>query len=94
MIRKLLTAILAALMISGTAAGLTVWELSLKYEDGPAGIPGTVGLGLAGLTVLYGLVRPFIYRRIRTLAGISNGINPAIVAENHKRTALRLSYTM
>jgi hypothetical protein len=45
------------------AAGLIIWELSLNPHDPKANIPGTVGLGIAGVTAIYGFIRPFIYRR-------------------------------
>jgi hypothetical protein len=76
------------------AAGLIVWELSLKYEDDLAGIPGAVGLGAAGLTALYGFVCPFVYQRSRTLTGIADGINLAVVPENRNWATVRLSYTI
>jgi hypothetical protein len=58
----------------GAAAGLIVWELSMAYEDKLAGIPGSVGLGVAGVTVLYGFIRPAVYKRSHRLAGIADRI--------------------
>jgi TolB-like protein len=78
----------------GGAAGLIIWELSLKYEDDLAGIPGAVGLGVAGVTALYGFIRPFIYQRNGSFAGIADRINIAVVPGNRSGEAVRLSYTV
>jgi hypothetical protein len=78
----------------GAAAGLIVWELSLKYEDDLAGIPGAVGLGVAGVTALYGFIRPMLYNRSHTLAGIADGVNLAVMPGDRGGTAVRLSYTL
>jgi hypothetical protein len=78
----------------GAAAGLIVWELSLDYEDKLAGIPGAVGIGVAGVTVLYGFIRPFVYQRNRRLAGIADRVDIAIVPGNSGRKAVQLSYTL
>jgi TolB-like protein len=78
----------------GAAAGLIAWELSLSYEDPLAGVPGTAGLAVAGAAVVYGFVRPFVYRRSPALAGIVDGIHLAVVPENRGGAAVRLSYTL
>jgi hypothetical protein len=78
----------------GAAAGLIVWELSLAYEDDLAGIPGAVGLGVAGATVLFGFIRPMLYNRNHALAGIADGVNIAVVPGNRGEAAVRLSYTL
>jgi hypothetical protein len=76
----------------GAAAGLIAWELTLNYDDRMAGIPGGIGLGVAGVTVLYGFIRPAIYQKNRRLAGIADRVNIAVVPEN--RNVVRLSYTL
>ena len=73
----------------GAAAGLIAWELSLEYEDPMAGIPGAIGLGVAGVTVLYGFIRPVLYHRSRALAVIADGIRITTAPGG----AVRLSYT-
>ena len=78
----------------GAAAGLIVWELSLAYEDDLAGIPGAVGLGVAGATALFGFIRPMLYNRSRAVAGIADGVNLAVVPGNRGEAAVRLSYTL
>jgi hypothetical protein len=78
----------------GAAAGLMAWDISLKYEDELAGIPGAIGLGVAGVTALYGFIRPAVVQRNRGLAGIADGIGLALVSGNRGGEALRLSYTL
>jgi TolB-like protein len=78
----------------GAAAGLIAWELSLEYEDKLAGIPGAVGLGVGGLTALYGFIRPAVYNRSRRLAEIADGIRIAAVPESRGSGAVQLSYTV
>jgi TolB-like protein len=78
----------------GAAAGLIAWELSLDYEDSMAGIPGVIGLGVAGLTALYGFIRPALYNRNSALAFIADGISITAVPGNRGREAVRLSYTV
>jgi hypothetical protein len=77
----------------GAAAGLIAWELSMKYEDKLAGIPGTAGLGVAGVTAVYGFIRPMVYQKNRRLAGIADRINIAVVSEN-RGEGIQLSYTL
>jgi curli biogenesis system outer membrane secretion channel CsgG len=78
----------------GAAAGLIFWELSLKYEDDLAGIPGTVGLGVAGVTVLYGFIRPVVFQKNQRLAAITDRIHLAVVPGNRGEEAVQLSYTL
>lgn len=48
----------------GIAGGLVAYELfALTYDDELAGIPGAVGLGVAGATVVFGLLKPWFYHR-------------------------------
>jgi hypothetical protein len=76
------------------AGGLIAWELMLTYEDDLAGIPGAVGLGVAGAAALYGFIRPFIYSRNRALAGQADRVNFSVVPGNSGETAVRLTYTL
>jgi TolB-like protein len=77
------------------AAGLIIWELvGLTYKDEIAGIPGTVGLGVAGITAVYGFIRPFIYNKGYTqVSGIFNGINIAVIPDSRGVISVGLSYT-
>jgi TolB-like protein len=78
----------------GAAAGLIVWELSLNYEDKLAGIPGAVGIGVAGVTAIYGFIRPILYQRNQRLAGIADRANIAFVPGNRDREAVQFSYIL
>jgi hypothetical protein len=76
----------------GAAAGLLGWEMSLKYDDALAGVPGMIGIGVAGLTAVYGFIRPALYERNRRLTGIADRVELAPVPGDGE--ALRLSYTL
>jgi TolB-like protein len=76
------------------AGGLIAWELSLQYEDPMAGIPGAIGLGVAGVTVLYGFIRPFIYEKNRALGSQMDRISVSAVPGNRGAVALGLTYTL
>jgi hypothetical protein len=55
-----------ALIIGGyaIAAGLMAWDImGFSYEDDMAGIPGAIGIGVAGLTAAGGFIRPLVYAR-------------------------------
>jgi hypothetical protein len=78
----------------GAAAGLLGWEMSLKYEDTLAGVPGMIGIGVAGLTAVYGFIRPVLYERNRRLTGIADRVDLAPAPGDRGGEALRLSYTL
>jgi TolB-like protein len=76
------------------AAGLIAWELSLGYYDPIVGIPGGIGLGVAGVTALYGFIRPALYARNRALTGTMERINVSATTGNRGGQTIRLSYTI
>jgi TolB-like protein len=82
------------LLFYGAAAGLVGYELTLSYTDPLAGIPGTVGIGVGAVAVLYGFIRPFVFNKKHSLAGIMDGVNIAVVPEDQGSRAVRLSYTL
>jgi TolB-like protein len=48
----------------GLAAGLVVWDaVGFTYDDEFAGVPGTIGFGVAGAAVVFGLIRPWFFHR-------------------------------
>jgi TolB-like protein len=47
----------------GAAVGLMVWERSLTWDDPYIGIPGGIGLGVAGAGAVFGIIRPLLYHR-------------------------------
>ena len=74
--------------------GLIIWELvGLKYEDALAGIPGTIGLGIAGGTLVFGFVRPFIYNRTPRLAMFMDNFDIVAVSNEQSSNSLRITYT-
>jgi TolB-like protein len=73
--------------------GLIIWEVAgLTYDDAGAGIPGTVGLGLAGVTLAFGFIKPAIYSRNPRFASVMDKVNIAPVS-GEQGSALRISYT-
>jgi hypothetical protein len=85
-----------ATILAGYAAagGLIAWEMGLEYEDAAAGVPGAIGLGVAGATALYGFIRPFIYERHRALINQTDRISVFVVPGNSGAAALGLTYTL
>ena len=87
------------LIITGGYAvslGLIIWEVAgLKYEDALAGFPGTLGLGLAGATLVFSFIKPFMYARNSNskVAFIMDGINIAWVLNERQENAVQLTYT-
>jgi hypothetical protein len=84
------------LFLGGYAAagGLIAWELTLEKDDAMAGVPGAIGLGVAGATALYGFIRPFIYEKHRALINQTDRIRVSVVPGNSGATALSLTYTL
>jgi TolB-like protein len=78
----------------GAAAGLVAWELGLDYEDAAAGVPGAVGIGVAGLTAVYGFIRPFLYEKHRALINQTDRISVFAAQGNGGTAALSLTYTL
>jgi hypothetical protein len=61
------------------AAGLMVVEAAALDRDSPAaGVPATIGISMAGLTMIYGFVRPFIYNRSPQAASVLDNTRPRI----------------
>ena len=76
------------------ATGLIVWELAgLSYEDAMAGIPGTIGLGIAGATMIFGFVKPHFFSKNTSFASVINKVNILPVYSQRGINAYQLSYT-
>jgi hypothetical protein len=82
------------------AAGLFAVEAAaLDWDNPAAGVPATIGVSLAGLTLAYGFARPFIHNRSpKALAFLDNARIEAVPAlwdgnGPHYETAFRLSYS-
>jgi TolB-like protein len=81
------------------AAGLVVIEVTALDWDSPmVGVPITAGVSLAGLTLVYGFVRPFIYNRSPQTAYILDNTQSGMVTVpdrfGNDALALRLTYSI
>jgi len=77
------------------AGGLILWEIfGFEYEDKLAGIIGPIGIGVGGLALLYGIIRPYIHKRNPRLAYISDNFDIALIPTIDKTMAVNLSYTI
>jgi TolB-like protein len=79
------------------AAGLIVVEVTALDWDSPmVGVPITIGVSIAGLTLAYGFVRPFIYNRSPQTAYILDNTQSGVVMTSDKSgnnaLAFQLSY--
>jgi hypothetical protein len=81
------------------AAGLFVIEATALDWDSPAvGVPATIGVAVAGITLVYGFARPFIYNRspqaVTMLDNTRLNIVPAADTFSGRNTiGVQLSYT-
>jgi TolB-like protein len=81
------------------AAGLMVIEaVALDWDSPVVGVPATIGFGVAGVTLVYGFVRPFVYNRSPQLAAIMDNTRPGIVLTADKsggnhNAGFQLTYT-
>jgi len=85
------------LLVTGgyvAAIGLIIWELNLNYEDALAGYLGPIGVGIGGLSLLYGIIRPYIYTRNPRIADVSDNFNIAIIPTKNNIMAISLSYKL
>ena len=84
----------------GLAATLFIIEATALDWDSPAvGVPATIGVGVAGLTLVYGFVRPFIYNRSPYIAAVMDNIRPGVVFTSDEgagknRSGFQLTYTI
>jgi hypothetical protein len=85
---------ITCLMGYGMAGVFIAWELSLDYYDDLVGIPGAIGLGVAGVTALYGFIRPAVYNRSRALAAVIDNIHVSVGLGPEHENVVRLSYTL
>jgi hypothetical protein len=83
------------------AAGLFIVEAAALDWDSPVvGVPATIGVAAAGLSIAYGFARPFIYNRApQTVAFLDNARVDLVPASlngygRHSKPAIRLAYTL
>jgi len=80
--------VLAGYAVAGALIG---WELAIDPENPAYLVPGSIALGAAGAAIVYGFIRPFIYKRNKTVAALMDGMAITVVpgAEGQR---VRLSY--
>jgi len=77
------------------AAGLFVIEATLLDWDNPlVGVPATAGFAVAGVTLAYGFIRPFIYNYSPKMALVTDNIQPRIVLTSDRNLGFNLTYTI
>jgi hypothetical protein len=78
------------------AAGLfTVEAAAMDWDSPAAGVPATIGIAVAGGTLVYGFIRPFIYNRNRQAAALLDNMyfNIAPASDNgFQRPGMRFTY--
>jgi hypothetical protein len=86
----------AGLIITGgyaLSAALIIYELrGLSVEDSLAGIPGYVGIGLAGATAIFGFVKPYIYDKNNRVAYLMDRVNIVAVSNKQGINGFGISY--
>ncbi|GHV88990.1 hypothetical protein AGMMS50267_13500 [Spirochaetia bacterium] len=80
------------------AGALAAWEiLGVEYDSALMNIPGTIGLGVAGATFLFSILRPVFYHRpgsANRMAAVLKGAHIAVIPDAGGIKAVRLGYTM
>jgi hypothetical protein len=62
------------------AIGLIVIDaVALDWDSPAVGVPATIGVAAAGLTLAYGFVRPFIYNRAPSVAVVLDNVKAGII---------------
>ena len=80
--------------IYAVSIGLIIWEVAgLKYEDTLAGVPGTIGLGLAGANMVFGFIKPLLYAKNPKVALIIDGIHFTLVSDERRGNVFQLTYS-
>ncbi|GHU60927.1 hypothetical protein FACS189445_1890 [Spirochaetia bacterium] len=85
-------------LLAGHAVGWTLIGIelgALKYEDPLAGWLGPIGAGVVGISVAYGFIRPFLYRKSTraTLVDVLDRVHIAIIPNTAGIKAIGLSYS-
>ena len=69
------------------AVGLFITEATLLDWDSPAvGVPATIGFTVAGLTIIYGFARPFIYNYSPSMAYLLDNTQTKVILVSDKYT--------
>jgi hypothetical protein len=85
--------LLAGYAAAGALIGVELGVL--KYEDALAGMLGPIGVGVAGVTVLYGFIRPFIFHKNPQTSSVNrpSRMNLTIIPDATGIKSVGLSYT-
>jgi TolB-like protein len=76
------------------SAGLILIEAFVMDWDNPAvGVPGTIGFSVAGLTLVYGFIRPFFYKPSSSGYAVLDNTQVEIVPMG-EGMGIRLAYTI
>ena len=76
------------------AAGLFAIEATALDWDSPAvGVPATIGVTVAGITFVYGFVRPFIYNQAPRLVSVLDNTQFGIVRTSEE-SGFQITYTI
>jgi hypothetical protein len=82
------------------AAGLVVVDATVLDWDNPAvGVPATIGVSIAGLTLAYGFIRPFIYNHSPKAVAFLDNMKVEVVPtsgdgnRSYYKTRFGLSYS-
>jgi hypothetical protein len=79
---------------SATALGLIIVEAAFLDWGSPlVGVPGTFGLIIGGASLVYGFIRPHIYRRSIAAVTLLDGIHIAAAPDANGLTTM-LAYTL
>jgi hypothetical protein len=78
----------------GIAGGLVAYELlALTYDDELAGIPGAIGLGVAGVTVVFGILKPWFYHRSPKAAAVLERLSFTVLPGETGTARALISYS-
>jgi TolB-like protein len=81
------------------AAGLVIFDaVALDWDSPAVGIPATIGVATAGLSIAYGFARPFIYNRVPHMVDILDNAKASIVmvsdAAGNRKVSFQTAYTI
>jgi len=75
------------------SVGLVLFEfMGTTAEDPWAGIPGYAGFGLAGVTTIFGLVKPHIYYKSNSIASVMDRVNIVAVSNEQGINGFGITY--
>jgi TolB-like protein len=78
---------------AASAALFMVEAFALDWDNPAVGVPATIGVTVASLTLVYGFARPFIYNRSTKAVAFLDNMKIQVVPVSERETGLRLSYS-